>query len=107
MDKTMLPGLKNKLVRFCPEDRELLRMEDLGLPSGDVVFRVEEASEQGLFLRDVDGSAGFQLAPNQIRGYLSDNKPYGIDAGLLRLKAHWCLRGPWAGLSRRLVRAHR
>ena len=70
----MLSKLKGGLVRIRRQVRELGR-ERMRLPPRDIVFRVEEASEKGLFLRDRDSGAGFWLALDQIREYLAGAKP--------------------------------
>ena len=94
MNKAMLPKLEGMLVRLCPQPRELNR-ESRGEPPRDMVFRVEEASEKDLFLRDTDSGVGLRLAPDHIREYLTGGKlePLWGTVGFLNLKVQYSFRG--------------
>ena len=94
VNKAMLKKLKGRLVSIHPPVRELAR-ESRGESPRDIVFRVEQASEKGLFVRDRDSSAGLRLPPDHIREYLAGGKPEpeGDTVGFLHLKLQVSFRG--------------
>ena len=94
MNKTMLSKLKYQRVGLRPQPRELNR-ESRGQLPRDMIFIVDDVSEEGLTVRDRDSGVTLLVRPDHIREYLSGGRPEptGETVGFLHLKVQWTWHG--------------